>query len=288
MKKIVIYIFTALLFISCEKNEDLGASLIDTSTPELSDLDVWIRENFTTPYNIEIKYNWDDSEVDNGKVLSPPRLEKVKPFLEAVLKIWINPYKEVAGEDFVKRFVPKQIVLIGSQNINAEGTTVLGEAEGGRKISIYNINGFSTKTKDDIRKQFHTMHHEFAHIMHQTIMYPAEFKEITSGGYSGTWFNTSADQALKSGFITPYASSSPSEDFVEIIATILTNSLDEYIDILAKTPDDDGDNSTLPKGYQLILKKQHYVVNYFSQIWKINIFELREIISFEMNKLTRK
>lgn len=285
--KIFISLLISLSFIGCEKNEDLGESAIDTSKPELTELDQWIRDNFTTPYNIEVKYEWDDSEVDNGKILSPPKLDKVKPFLEAVLQIWINPYKEIAGDLFLKKYVPRQLVLVGSANLNAEGTAVLGEAESGRKITIYNINGFAPKTKDDIRKQFHTMHHEFAHILHQTIMYPVEYKTISTG-YTGTWFNISQLEAQKRGFITPYAMSNPSEDFVEMIATILTNNVEEYIDILVKTPDDDNDSSTMPKGITTIKKKEQYVANYFTQVWEMNLYELQAIIAYEMNELLKK
>ena len=47
---------------------------------------------------------------------------------------------------------------------------VLGTAEGGKKITLYNVNDLNVK-KINIEKlnnyYFETMHHEFAHILHQ-------------------------------------------------------------------------------------------------------------------------
>ena len=71
----------------------------------------------------------------------------------------------------------------------------------------------------------HAAHHEFAHILHQNILYPPEFKTVYQrfglDGYSATWFNVSSQEALSNGYITPYASSGDIDDFAEMVSNML-------------------------------------------------------------------
>lgn len=235
---LLIVLSIILGFSSCS-NEGVGIdeqSVIKVHANEKSELDKWIYENYTVPYNIEVKYKWDDTEVDNKAWVVPPKTEKAKEFLEAMLKVWIQPYVAEAGEDFIKQYIPKLLVLIGSPQYNKDGTMTLGLAEGGRKVSIFDVNSFAEvntkgKTPEQILKakkrsiieSFHTMHHEFAHILHQTKFYPIEFKAITKGKYTGNWKDVSDDDANILGYITPYSMLNEDEDFVEIVAAILTS-----------------------------------------------------------------
>ena len=51
---------------------------------------------------------------------------------------------------------------------------------------------------------FETMHHEFAHILHQKKSYPTEYNQISAADYSSTgWQNRTELQAWKLGFVTP-------------------------------------------------------------------------------------
>ena len=71
---------------------------------------------------------------------------------------------------------------MGSPKYNPNtGTITLGEAEGGRKIVLYRLNWFDLKDRDLIQQIMKTVHHEFGHTLHQTILYPEEFKNITPG-----------------------------------------------------------------------------------------------------------
>lgn len=275
---IYILVIVALgIFIgSCSDDDDLGESIIDISEAELNKVDEWIMDSLTIPYNMEIKYRWDDSEVDNEKILTPPRLDKVIPFLSTMKRVWINPYVEAGGEDFVKRFIPKQMVMVGSYNFNNEGTITLGQAEGGRKVVVFNINYFSKDNKEDLKMQFHTIHHEFAHILHQTIMYPAEYKSISAIHYTSKWYDHNLAYALERGFITPYSMSEANEDFVEMVATMLTNSHDEWETLVNSAPED---------GRAVIRQKEEYIATYFRNIWKINIYDLQDSIATAVDNL---
>ena len=112
MRKIHIFIILVLLIVlqSCNTKENLiEGSDIDTSTPFLNPTDSWLRDNYTTPYNIEVLYNWNNSRVDYNRYLYPPTLEKILPAMEAIKTIWLDTYNEVAGSNFVKKIAPREI-----------------------------------------------------------------------------------------------------------------------------------------------------------------------------------
>lgn len=233
-----------------------------------NELDGWIRDNFVEPYNIEIKYRWAANESNFNNQLVPSDPAKVQTIMNVAKGAWIDPYVEEAGNDFFKRFTPKQFVLVGSPNYNPGGTITLGTAEGGRKIVLFSVNEFDENDRPKVKEQMHTVHHEFAHILHQTIPYPAEFKEITKGAYTADWYNIPTSEAQSRGFVTSYSMSGPDEDFVEIIATMLTEGQRGFDRIVCAIPD------ATAQAY--IREKQDIVVNYFLNVYKIDIFSLQE------------
>ncbi len=275
MKKIFSLILIPILCLSaCKEEDDLGPSIIDTSTPLLNETDNWIRDNYTTPYNIEVKYKWDDSELENDKILVPPAMESILPFLTTMRDVWIDPYRIEGGEDFIKTYIPKLLVLVGSRNYNNDGTITQGQAESGKKVTIYELNYFDSENIPLIKRQFHVMHHEFAHILHQTVMYPVEYTKLTPEGYTSTWYNFSDAEANEQGFITNYSKADPNEDFVEMIATMLTNSKDEFDAII--------DSVTDEEAKAILRVKESYVASYFAQIWNIDIYSLQKRITDAM------
>lgn len=293
MKKILFLFFSiSILFTSCTKEDDLGKSLIDTSTPELNDVDQWIRENYTYPFNVEVKYRWDNSELDNSKILTPPAKADVIPFLNNMKSIWIDPYVNAGGIDFMKRFIPKQMILIGSHNYNDNGSIVLGQAEGGRKISLFDLNyinfdftGMSSwekgKAMEPILRVFKTMHHEFGHILHQTVAYPIEYKKICTE-YTSNWMNFDDSDARKLGFITGYSMLNPDEDFVEMLSVFLMsgsvgwNKIIDRIHIYDENWNYDKTAEDVAKGK--IREKEKIMADYMLQIWNINIYDLQSEI----------
>ena len=259
-----------LVFAACDEEEAINNSILDSSTPVLSELDTWIRNEYTSIYNIEVKYRWDDSEVNNNTYLTPPKEEMVMPFLKVMKKIWINPYSKIGGENFIKEYVPKQLVLIGSASYNSNGAKTLGIAESGTKVTIFEINDFDLTDRSLLRRQFHTIHHEFAHILHQNKKYQEEYKKITPSGYTSNWYNVSNYIAREQGFISAYSKSNPDEDFAEFIATMLTNSKSEFDAIINGVTNEDSKNA-------LKLKEQ-FIVNYMLLYWKIDIYKLQKEI----------
>jgi substrate import-associated zinc metallohydrolase lipoprotein len=225
-----------------------------------TELDSWLYNQFTAPYNIEVKYRWDNSELDPYKNFVPPRVDKVQGVMEVVKRVWIDTYASVAGENFIKQYCPKQFVLVGSANYNFDGSFTLGTAEGGRKVLLYVINDFDTEDHEGVRRLMHIVEHEFGHILHQRTSYPGEFKTITTG-YTSNWASYTESEALASGFISPYAMASPDEDFVEMIATMLVDGQDGYERKLFC-------NSTAAS-YALIRQKERMVKDYFLKSYNI-------------------
>lgn len=272
--------FAASLFVSCSKEDNLNVPLLlEGDTWEPGQVDNWLYDNFTKPYNIQVKYRWDPFEVNYSKTLVPPMEDKVIPTMEAVKKIWIEPYVAEAGDMFIKRYAPKQYVLVGSAEYQNDGTIVLGQAEGGRKVTLMVLNQFDKKNLPVVKQMLHTIEHEFAHILHQTILYPREYKQITPSGYTASWYNTEDEEARELGFITAYSRANADEDFVEMVSTMLTEGKVGF-DALVN-------NVGSETGKSFLRKKEAMVASYFQNSWGINIYSLQtrtELAIKELNK----
>ena len=274
MKKIILKIsiltLAVSLFIACgskiedvsPKVEGLGGEIIPKQP-----IDVWLENTFTKPYNIEVKYRWDGGEVNLGKTLTPPLVSKVQPTMEAVKAIWIDPYEAEAGSDFIKKFCPKQYVLVGSREWNSNGTVTLGTAEGGLKVVLYALNDFDKKDVAGVKQMLHTIHHEFAHILQQNILPTPAFGRVTPGTYTSNWYNVSNATALSLGYVTSYAMSDPNEDFVEVLAEMLVEGkpafdarINAITNVAARTA---------------IRQKEAIVVDYLKQAYNIDFKSLQ-------------
>lgn len=273
--KILITLLLPLLVISCRKDEDLNVVPpvdLGGETSEKTAIDQWLLDSLTTPYNIAVKYRWDPWELNLDKTLTPPDESKIIPAMSAIKRVWIDPYNAETGSDlFMKKYSPKQFKLVGSVEYNYNGTVLLGQAEGGNNIAFFDINqNFDQDPVTSIKRMIQTSHHEFAHILHQNVMYPQEFKGISSqfgkAGYTATWFNVTTGEALANGYITPYSMASSDEDFVEMIANMLMEGRTRFNEIVAST-----DSVS-----QIILRrKEQYVVNYFKEVWNIDFYSLQ-------------
>jgi substrate import-associated zinc metallohydrolase lipoprotein len=287
--KIYLVVLALSIFASCKKEDDLGdVSTIpglggDTWAPTA--IDNYIKTNFTVPFNVAAKYKWDQGELDFDKTLTPPREEKIIPVLDAIKKVWIDNYVAEAGKTFMQKYIPKFFVLVGSANWNLDGTITLGTAEGGRRIVLYVLNDFRTKGMTgyvqsdsvNIKMMFHTIEHEFAHILHQTVLYPEEFRRISVGGYTSNWNNVLDAEANEKGFITAYAMSAADEDFVEMVSIMLSEGKAGYENILSGIASAEARNK--------LRQKEAIVVNYFKDVWGINFASLQTRTRNSINAL---
>lgn len=272
MKKtlIIVNIFLlGLALASCKKTDIISDTPIvglggDTWVP--GPLDAYIKTNFTDLLNIQVKYKWDPYETKYDKNLAPVDESKVIPVLDAVKKIWITPYTKIAGIDFLRQFSPKQFVLIGSAEYNSDGTITLGEAEGGKRISLLVLNSFEKTNRAEVIRMLHTIHHEFGHILHQNILYPREFKRLNPEWYTATWYNTTNAVANTQGLVTNYAKVGADDDWVETIAFLLVEGQTAFNAIVAANP---GTPATI------LRTKESMVVDYFRTAYGLDFRALQ-------------
>lgn len=235
MKK-YIYI-SALVFVmvlgfsSCSKDEPDSKSIFDTEDTELDPnsasykFDKWLEVNYLEPYNLQFRYKMQDVGTDLDYNLVPATYDKSIDLAVLSKYLWFDVYSKVVSEDFLKYYGPRIIHLIGSPAYNpANHTMILGLAEGGLKVSLFRVNSIDPSDFYQLNEYyFKTMHHEFAHILHQTKTYPKDFNLISSKYYDPQgWQDRNKNVAASLGFTSDYASSQAREDFAETIANYIT------------------------------------------------------------------
>lgn len=282
----LLFLLSLALMASCDKDDPGNVDNIPGlggDTWEPGPIDFWIRDSLTLPYNISAKYKWDQGELDFNRTLTPPKEEKIIPVLSSIKKVWLNNYAAVAGELFLKQYSPKFFVLVGSPSYNPDGTITLGTAEGGRRILLYVLNSFRIKgmpgyVPEDslgVKEMFHTIEHEFGHILHQNILYTPDFKRISVGMYTSNWNNVSDRAARADGFVTAYAMSAPDEDFVEMISIMLIEGRRGFDDIVNSITGTSPNGTTAEEAQNSLRQKETIVVNYFKDNWNIDFYTLQ-------------
>ena len=283
MKK---YIYTLLFAASivlgaCNEDKLDSHSIFNTESPERNAFDTWLLLNYIVPYNIQFNYKYIDKESDNTYNLIPAEYDKCVAMAKLTKYLWIDSYNELLGETFIKTYCPRMIQLIGSKAYNSQGSVVLGTAEGGLKITLYNVNELDVNNPNiDFLNTwfFKTMHHEFAHILHQTKNYSTDFNLISTDYQGPSWLNLESDEIANTmGFITRYASFSPDEDFVEIISNYITHDADYWENVL---------NNGGALGKIKLQKKFDIVRKYLKDSWGIDIYKLRDIVQRRSGSLS--
>lgn len=277
MKKIFLYLILLLtIALSCKKeaalNVDITKSNLDTYAK--GTLDTWLETNFLNPYNMEILYRFDRYQVSIDKEVAPVLENNVQPIMEGVRDVFIKPYLEVTSKAFLLPILPKEIALLGSGEYSDDQIT-LGTADAGRQINLYEVNGYdrtnalSVMGTPERPAAFHTMHHEFAHILHQNIPVPPGYEEISSSYVGSAWVGAgnSTATAKSLGFITRYARNNKDEDFAEMIATLLVGGQDQF-DAYVNTATD---ATAITK----LRKKEQVVVDYYKGAHGIDFRKLQ-------------
>ena len=286
LRFLIVLFFGSVLLISCEPEDPLEVDDIPGlggDTWAKTAIDQWLYDTLVVPYNIATKYKWDQFELDVNKQIVPPKEEKIIPVMRSVKRVWMEPYILQGGELFFKRYSPKLFVLAGSADWNLDGSITLGTAEGGRKIVLYLLNDFKNKSMpgylpaDSVvpKQMFHVIHHEFAHILDQTVRRPVEFDKIGQGFYTADWINTNDYAARQDGFITAYALSNPFEDFVEMISIMLIEGRSGFDNIVNNITGTSVRGTTAAQAKAKLRQKESLVVNYFKQAWNIDFYSLQ-------------
>lgn len=232
--------------------------------------DIWLRDNYLGNYNIDFKYKMEDIERDLDKNLIPASLYQSMRMAKVVRHVWLGSYDEVAGKDFMRSYSPRILSMIGSASFNGNGTITLATAEAGLKVVLYRVNELEPSSVERLNDMFfHTMHHEFAHILHQNVKWAQEYNLISAEGYSpSAWHNRSFADAAKLGFISQYAGSQAREDIAEVTARYITNTPEDW----KRWNDVAGD-----EGKKKLEQKINIMKDYMRSVWHIDMDQLKEV-----------
>ena len=266
---------------SCKKEDKLGdpgnIPGLGGDTWVKGPIDTFILNNLTLPFNIDVKYRWNQFTVAQlDKNVVPVKEENVIPVLQsAVLNVWAGPYVAEKDSLFLKQYAPKFFVLAGSAAYNPDGSALLGVAGSGRQINLFQLNYFRPNSveghvpSDNVVQQetYLTIHHEFSHIFDQTKQRPDEFDNVSQSGYSTDWINISDEQAREKGFITAYASSQAGEDWAEMISYMLVKGDAGFADIVNSIPNEDAQTA--------IWLKRDIIIKYMKDFWNIDFISLQ-------------
>ena len=269
------------LITSCYSEENLNVPVNPTPEDILqSELDIYIEENFTQEYDMAIRYKFVDSYIGPTQRVAPPRLEVVRPMLDFIEEYWVEPYLEVNnGDEFFRNHVPPEIIFLGGLIYNDDGTVILGLADAGARITFTNVNAVDPQDSAWRTQQLNTVYHEFAHIVHQRYKLPDGFETITAAGYTspGSWFNVTEEEALIRGFVSPYATSSPNEDFAETVAYYLFD-IDFFEKYIIQEDCIDATCEMRNAGRRNVEEKVNSISDHYEKVTGIDLEELRGII----------
>lgn len=281
----ILIVTVLLISLSCYKDETLNVPVNEGPDLPNTELDQYIQENFTDKYGMAIRYRYVDNFVGPTQRVSPPQLETVRPMLDFIENFWIDPYLEVEnGEEFFRGHVPAEIVLLGGLIFNNDGTVVLGTADAGAQITFTNVNGIDPDNEEWRALQLQTVYHEFAHTVHQRYKLPTAYETISATGYTsgGSWFVLTDEEAIGRGFVSPYATSSPNEDFAELVAFYLfdTDFDDHFITLTenCETAECEAENA----GKELIRQKLASVSDHYKRVTGLDLEEIREAVQAKL------
>lgn len=270
------------LLTACSTDEiDEKNSIFQPDQTPKSAFDNWLDKTYMGPYNISYIYRMKDNEVDFSKNHVPSSLENSMKLAKIIKYAWIDAYTEVAGEEFMRIAAPRVLQIIGSASWNRDGTMTLGTAEGGIKVTLYMGNWLNENDPAELNRYFfNTMHHEFAHILHQTKQYPKEYNVISTSDYRPTaWHNRrTVESYAQLGFISNYAGSQPREDIAEVTCRYLTFSDSEWNQVV---------NAAGEEGAAKIAQKLKLVKEYMLKEWGIDMDLLKKVVARRMAEVSK-
>ena len=255
---------------SCTKKEDLtdqvnSMRFLKDQDLISNDIDRWLYDNFTEKYNVRVEYKFNRGEVA-WKALTPPDESKVIPVAQLLLDYFIDVYEAETDEFFIKTYLPKQYMFVGSPEYNPNGTQTTGSAYAGRKVVLFRLNQYKGEWPFG-QRMLKTIHHEFGHILDMNKRVGPSYEEINKADYvDDDWLSFTDQQANNLGIITSYGMSAASEDFVEMIAVMIVYGQRYFDHIVANTSDE---------GAARLRLKERIVVDYFKNNWDIDFRALQ-------------
>ena len=266
--KYIFLLLTCMLLVACNSEDDnpepSGEDLFPSM--ESSDIDKELKVMFTD-YNTRVEYRYIKNYLPSDwYYITPIKEELVLPMSQLVLDMWIQPLVNGSSKEFVGKTFPKMLIYIGSPAYKLNGSRVLGQAEGGTIIRFTETNDFDKSNAPWVNRLMHTAFHEYGHIIHQRFGFPNEYLAVTPNSYvKNGWLTVDDKEALRKGMVSPYGTSSPQEDFVELFATYVIASDKElanyFVDVKSPNTEQALDNNGRAILRQKLSIQKKYMLN---------------------------
>ena len=147
--------------------------------------------------------------------------------------------------------------------------------------------GYVLSDTENVKQVFHTIHHEYAHILDQTVKVPVEFSQSSASSYTSDWLNVTPQDAKSEGFISQYAISQAREDWAEMVSLMLVEGqdwFDQYVSSINYTGTT-ANGTTAAVAQARLRQKEAVVLSYFKQAWNINFRNLQARSKTAINSL---
>ena len=303
--KNIICLLLPCLLLACTNELLSEQSVVDAGTVQdpQTELDHWIADSITAPYNIEVVYRWQKNANTGTTFVSPPKPDNVKAILRAVRELCFETYRQenLGGDHFLQGKTPLRIYLYGGKNVDENGVELLNNPQlTPSEMCIFRVDDFKAGDANKMYALMRSVHHQFARRLAELVAYDRDkFTAISGHRYTGSteplaaplgyskkekdYFGL-ADYANKRGFYTMQAFLSAEDDFAEIISSTLCSTPKEVNDAIntAQTPDQDSDpevqqqyNKEAEQAYKEIVAKQAFVEQYMQKSLHINLKQLQ-------------
>uniref|UniRef100_A0AB33J4I7 Zinc-binding metallopeptidase n=1 Tax=Prevotella sp. GTC17254 TaxID=3236794 RepID=A0AB33J4I7_9BACT len=320
-KQILFLLLFTLLAVSCSDEKLSTDSVVDSyrGQHEETELDTWIYRHITKPYNIAVEYRWDRNYAQAESYTYPPKSDKVKAVLETIKYLWLETYTQpnIGGPDFMKGKAPIRIYMFGGKNLDANGVELICNANAAAtEMYIYNVNTFDPADSEKIFILMRSVHHQFAKRLMDIFPYNRDaFMTISQRRYTfasdviaSAIRNTLDpherfglnDYASNNAFFTFHSFFSPTDDFAEIISSIITNTPADIkkAELNAKKPYSYEENEDeeiknqykkeAEQAYKEFVEKKMFVEQYFEKNVGIKLSRLQLVSLKRMGDFVKK
>lgn len=265
---------------------------------EESELDHWIAQEITEPYQIEVVYRWDEKRRP-GTFVYPAEEQNVRAVLETIKSLWLESFElpTVGGPGYLRGKLPIRIKMYGGPNVDPHGVELLYDPTSVPvEMSIYNVNAYDPSDPDRVYGLMRSVLHQFAKRMLELYPYDRDrFYQISGHRYitsteaiaaplsylSGYREKLGLDfYANKRGCYTMLSFLSPEDDMAESISVTLLSTPQAIEGMLeeAAQPEDDPDPEVAKRyaaeaaeAYRELVAKQAFIREYITSRWGLDL-----------------
>lgn len=281
-------------------------SVVDAGTEHHSDseLDRWIRDSITLPYGIEVVYRQENHAGATTDRIYPPRLEQVRPALEAFRHLCLESFaaEGLDRPNLLLGRAPLRLYLYGGtfRDENGMARLYLPTAGSTAEMALFNLNAFAPDDEGQVYALARSGLHQLCKHLMAVMPYDRDtFSRISAQRYTHStaslvapWSYTTTPQqqfgldswANKRGCLTIHGMISAEDDFAEMLSATLCATPAQVQAALteAATPDTDIDPEVnaryaeeAKQAYRELTAKQQFVDTYVRQTWNLDLRRLQ-------------